>query len=172
MRSQFKNERGNFFSPTGIWTMVPWNWKPWCYHWATLTPYAHPSLTKIGKSYTYFLLKWLSRLCEGLVTTGKILQEIFEARKLEEHVFFFYYEPSHEFLYANAINFRIIYIFLFYSTSVFNFPAFSERGTLSTQQMMPAVPFVSLFSGIYTKRSKILLKCIPIYIFIIILKLY
>ena len=37
-QSQLKYKWGKFFSPTWIWAVVPWNQKPVCYQWATLTP--------------------------------------------------------------------------------------------------------------------------------------
>ena len=36
--SLLKNERGQIFYPTGIWTAVPLNRKPVCYQWTMLNP--------------------------------------------------------------------------------------------------------------------------------------
>ena len=37
MRSQLENERGNNFYPTRVWTVVPWNRKPFYFEWSMLS---------------------------------------------------------------------------------------------------------------------------------------
>ena len=49
------------FLPTGIWTLVPWSWKPMFYRWAMLTP------------LKYKLKIWITRIVKYHVEEEKIL---------------------------------------------------------------------------------------------------
>ena len=51
MRSQLKNITGKIICPTGISTMVPWNWEPVCYQWANLTSLFTWNINKLTNTY-------------------------------------------------------------------------------------------------------------------------
>ena len=52
IRSWLKNQRDKFFYPTLILITVPWNWKPVCYQWATMT-------LSILNEYKFAYIEWI-----------------------------------------------------------------------------------------------------------------